>query len=95
MALCSRFPSSGRSFPARSHQECEARHVIGDDFEADFGFGTGDADGADITAVHGRFDMAEYMLDADTDAGALSIRGLLFRRQRLVAILTNFSEEGC
>src|ERR1019366_2334790 len=51
----------------RSDQERKAGYVVGEIFHADFGCGAGDADGADVTAVHGVFDMPKDMLDTNAD----------------------------
>lgn len=79
--------SRGRSGGAgAAHEEGEARDVVGQILEADLGVGAHRADRAHITGVHRRFDVAEDVLDPHAHARTFGVGGLLFRRQRLVAI---------
>src|ERR1017187_825013 len=79
------FASSGYTYGV-ALQEREARDVVGQILQADFGRRARLANGANLATVHRRLDMPEHMFDSDTHPGARGVGGLLFCRERLVAI---------
>ena len=69
-----------------THEEGKAREVVDEAFHADFGFGAGDSDGANVAAVHGIGDVAENMLAACAHVGFFGVGGFLCFGERLTAI---------
>jgi hypothetical protein len=77
-----------------THEKGKARDIVGHSLDTDFGLGASNADCANVATIHRRFDMTKDMLDPYAHMGTLFIGGLLFRRQRFVAIGA-FVNVGC